>query len=505
MTGAKILIVEDEAITAEVIAEQLEQLGYRVTDTVAAGSVAIASIAKKRPDLVLMDINLRKGDLDGIETAARIREQFQLPVVYLTGNSDRATLERAKITGPFGYIVKPFTEKDLQVAIEMALHNHEMHRQLAEREELLESILNSNKQPVLATDKSGAIAYMNPAAETLTGRTLAESRGLSPVDLFEFLPETIAQQPEHPVKQVLEQGKVLYLDEYVALIAREKPAQTPVQSSEDSTEAVLVMWDAQGKQLPAPSEPASTKPQPTEKEVEQILAAERELSELKSRLITTISHEYRTPLMVVSTSAGLLQRYKGEMLEKKKDQHLEKIQAAIQQMTRLVDDVVTFSKAESNQFKFNPEVIPLESLCRSLVQEQELAASHHCTIDFIYEGTSSNVKLDPQLLRQILTQLLSNAVKYSPPSSRVSLMVSQKPRQGVFSVRDGGIGIPSAEQEKLFEPFFRASNIGNISGTGMGLAIVKKCVDLHRGEITVRSEAGMGTVFTVTLPLLSIS
>jgi two-component sensor histidine kinase/CheY-like chemotaxis protein len=128
MSATKILIVEDEVITSEVIADQLGQLGYTVTDTVTSGTAALASIAKTLPDLVLMDIVLKKGDIDGVTCAARIREQFRIPVVYLTAHSDEATLNRAKATEAFGYIVKPFDDRDLRTAIEMALEKHRKER-----------------------------------------------------------------------------------------------------------------------------------------------------------------------------------------------------------------------------------------------------------------------------------------------------------------------------------------------------------------------------------------
>ncbi len=128
MSAPKILIVEDEVITSEVIAEQLSQLGYTVTDTVTSGTAALASIAKTLPDLVLMDIMLKKGDIDGVMTAAHIREQFKIPVIYLTAHSDEATLDRAKVTEAFGYIVKPFHDRDLRTAIEMALEKHRKER-----------------------------------------------------------------------------------------------------------------------------------------------------------------------------------------------------------------------------------------------------------------------------------------------------------------------------------------------------------------------------------------
>ncbi|HBL14770.1 MAG TPA: hybrid sensor histidine kinase/response regulator, partial [Cyanobacteria bacterium UBA11162] len=165
MSKTQILVVEDEAITAEVIAEQLEELGYTVTDTVTSATAAIASTAQMLPNLVLMDINLGRNEMDGISAAATIREQFKIPVIYLTAYSDDTTLERARITEPFGYIIKPFNERDLRVAIENALYKHSMERQLVEQKDLLSTILRSTADAVTATNENGTITYMNPAAE----------------------------------------------------------------------------------------------------------------------------------------------------------------------------------------------------------------------------------------------------------------------------------------------------------------------------------------------------
>ena len=138
----KILVVEDEPITADTISAQLGQLGYSVTDIVLSGVEVIASVLREPPDLVLMDINLGQQDLDGVAIAAQLKSQFRLPVIYLTGRSDEVTLARAKATEPFGFIIKPFTERDLRVAIETALHKHQAEQQLWNRNLIQQSALD---------------------------------------------------------------------------------------------------------------------------------------------------------------------------------------------------------------------------------------------------------------------------------------------------------------------------------------------------------------------------
>lgn len=152
MGQARILVVEDEVIVARAISSQLSQLGYVVTGTASSGKVAIAKALETQPELVLMDIIL-KGEMDGIATASHIREQLDVPVIFLTAYGDNNTLERAKITQPFGYIVKPFTTKDLKIAIEIGLLKHQLERELRQNRDQLATLLNSISDAVIATNE----------------------------------------------------------------------------------------------------------------------------------------------------------------------------------------------------------------------------------------------------------------------------------------------------------------------------------------------------------------
>ncbi len=167
MTGANILIVEDEGILAIELKEKLEKLGYKVPAIASTGEEAIELAAKHRPDLILMDIVL-KGDMDGIEAANKICSTLKVPVIYLTAYADDGTVKRAKITEPFGYLVKPYNEKELQIALEIALYRHTMEK-LRESHHWLETVLRSMGDCVIATDNDGHITFVNPSAEKLTG------------------------------------------------------------------------------------------------------------------------------------------------------------------------------------------------------------------------------------------------------------------------------------------------------------------------------------------------
>jgi signal transduction histidine kinase len=238
-----------------------------------------------------------------------------------------------------------------------------------------------------------------------------------------------------------------------------------------------------------------------EAEVRKILAAEQALNELKSRLVSTISHEYRTPLAVILTSTELLKRYSDRLSDEKKDTYLSRIQAAVRQLSLLVEEVLTFGKAEAGELPFHPVPLDLVEFCDRLVEEQRLLASDRHVIEFTPNSPELQAQLDEQLMRHIVINLLSNAIKYSPKGGLVEVSLRQEEHTIHLQVRDQGIGIPAADRPYLFGSFFRASNVGSIPGTGMGLSIVKKSVELHGGEIAIDSEEAVGTTVTVTLPI----
>lgn len=240
------------------------------------------------------------------------------------------------------------------------------------------------------------------------------------------------------------------------------------------------------------------------------LAKEKELSELKSRFITTTSHEFRTPLTTIQSSAELLEYYGEQWSVERKITHLHRIKGSVIYMTKLLNDVLAIGKAEAGKLKLSPEALDLENFCRTLVEDIQLQNHNQHQIVFSTgseEKSKVNIpffpmpQMDKQLLREILDNLLSNAIKYSPKESTINLNLSYDNKNAIFQISDRGIGIPLPDRERLFETFHRATNVGTIPGTGLGLTIVKKCVDIHQGQISVESEVGVGTTFTVTLPM----
>jgi K+-sensing histidine kinase KdpD len=234
--------------------------------------------------------------------------------------------------------------------------------------------------------------------------------------------------------------------------------------------------------------------------LQQTLAQEQELSDLKSRFFSMVSHEFRTPLSVILVSSQLL----GEILQNLVDashlKNLYRIQSSAKLMNQLLTDILTLSRAEAGKLEYKLELLDVESLCLNLVEDINFFSMKNHALKFIRKGSSVRVILDEKLLYSILSNLLLNAIKYSPNGGDIYLILSCEPEATLFQVKDKGIGIHPDDKRQIYEPFYRGQNVDNITGTGLGLAVVKKCLELHQGEITVESEVGVGTTFTVRIP-----
>lgn len=240
--------------------------------------------------------------------------------------------------------------------------------------------------------------------------------------------------------------------------------------------------------------------QQVEDEMRHALQAEKKLSELKSRFVAMVSHELRTPLTVIKTSTELLEHYGQKITEEKKQQYFYRMQTAIQNMTQLLEDVLVANQAETGQLEFNPMPLDLEQFCREIVAEMQPETDGSPAIAFTSQTDGESVCLDKKLLRFILVNLLSNALKYSKTGETVDFELVCHRQMVTFTVRDRGIGIPPEDQPHLFKLFHRAGNVEAVQGTGLGLAIAQQCVIRHHGEINFTSQLGEGTTFIVKIP-----
>lgn len=229
MINANILVVEDEILVAKDIRNRLKKFGYNITGIAASGEEAIKKATDDSPDLVLMDIHL-KGKMDGVEAAQQIYNIFNIPIIYLTANADETTLERAKGTQPFGYILKPFKEKELKTTIEITLSKHTMEKKLKQREQWLTTVLKSIGDGVITSDEFGAITFMNPVAEALTGWKQSDAFSKEATQIFNITHAKTRTIINSPVTQALESGVNVGLPEQTILIAR-NGAEIPIDDS----------------------------------------------------------------------------------------------------------------------------------------------------------------------------------------------------------------------------------------------------------------------------------
>jgi signal transduction histidine kinase len=241
-------------------------------------------------------------------------------------------------------------------------------------------------------------------------------------------------------------------------------------------------------------------------QLDRTLQTAQELNDMKTSLLYMIAHDVRNPLNFIIGTTQLLTKYKLTLTDERKQELLDKTEAAAKGIDQLLDDVLLLGRVESGQAGFCLLPLDLAKFCNELVGEFQSSLklkppSDPVTLIFVNHSQSAMVSLEVSLLRRILGNLLSNAIKYSPPNSEVIFELKVTETEAIFSVQDTGIGIPVADQGRLFDSFYRAKNVGRIPGTGLGLSIVKKCVDLHGGEITLISEEGVGSTFTVTLPI----
>jgi signal transduction histidine kinase len=238
----------------------------------------------------------------------------------------------------------------------------------------------------------------------------------------------------------------------------------------------------------------------TQEEKARHQAAEHGLAALRARFVMQASHEFRTPLTVILAASDVLRRYATQLTDDQREQRLEKIQASVGQMTELLEDVLTVGRADSGRLPFAPRPLDLATLCRDVVADLEATAgpAHRITCT---APESLVVHVDAKLVGQILRNLLSNALKYSPNGGSVGLAVVARQAAVELRVSDQGVGIAPADQPHVFEPFYRGAKTDEFAGSGLGLTITKDAVETHGGAIELQSTVGVGTTFTVTLPL----
>ncbi|HWB25702.1 MAG TPA: PAS domain S-box protein [Chitinophagaceae bacterium] len=262
----------------------------------------------------------------------------------------------------------------------------------------------------------------------------------------------------------------------------------PLISGDDGVEQILVVLYN------------ITKRKKAEEEVWHAYEKQRELNELKSKFVSIASHEFRTPLSVILSSTDLILKYTEANDTEKVNKHIERIKGSVRSLTDMLNDFLSLEKIEEGKVRHNISAFNITEFCDSVVEEIKLTAKKGQQLVYVHEGGATQVVLDKQQLKHVLLNILSNAVKYSDEGKKIWLTSGLLKNRLRLTIKDEGIGIPEEDKPHLFETFFRANNTINIQGTGMGLHIVKRYLDMMRGNITFLSELNKGTIFTITLP-----
>jgi PAS domain S-box-containing protein len=238
-----------------------------------------------------------------------------------------------------------------------------------------------------------------------------------------------------------------------------------------------------------------------EAELHRTLAREVELSQLKSNFVSMVSHEFRTPLGIIQSSAELLRDFYQKMQPGEREEQLESIARNTRRMAAMMEEILVLSRLDAGKLDFQPAALDVSAFCRRVLDEVLSATNRRCRIDLSLSPVSAQARADERLLGHIFTNLLSNAVKYSEPGATVRFSVDREGPDAVCTIRDQGIGISEEDQQHLFKAFHRGSNVGTRPGTGLGLLLVKRCAELHGGKLQLNSRIGEGTTVTVRLPV----
>jgi len=469
-------------------------------------------------DLCILDARALDHFWEWVQAKRAAQKPVILPFLLMTARQDVGYATRHLWQTIDELITKPIEKVELQARVEILLRSRQLSLQLQAANQQLQQQMVARQQAevgreqamsaqrrseaqfqrlfdvnligAIVADTEGNITDANDAFLAMVGYT-REDLVQGKIRWDEMTPPEYRDADLYSIEQLRTKGICpAFEKEYIRADGTRVPVLIGVTVIENSTRlncVAFVLDITQRKQA--------------EEEMRNALEKERELNELKSRFVSMVSHEFRNPLNLISGTAQLLVRSNNKLSEPKKQELLQRQQAAINRLIELLDDVLTLGRAEVGKLEFNPIELELEAFCRQLVAEMQLTAKAAHAIALVSPGKRFTTKADKKLLQQILTNLLSNAIKYSPQGGTVTLELTCQENEAIFRVKDEGIGIPPKDLQRLFESFHRASNVGGIPGTGLGLAVVKQAVDLHQGAIAVESEVGVGTTFTVTLPM----
>jgi len=496
MSQARVLIVEDQSVIAIDLKNRLTSLGYTVPGTASTGDAALELAATQRPDVILMDIVL-KGEMDGVEAAAHIREHLSIPVIYLTAHSDEQTLRRARVTEPYGYILKPFEDREVVTAIEMALYKHDMERKLKQTERWLAAVLRSIGDAVIATDAAGCITFMNPVAETLTGWTQADAVGREVMTVFSITDEDTQAPVPNPILRALTEGQAVTLPHNTVLEKADRriyieDTAAPIRDDAGQiTGGVIIFKDiSERKQAEAELQRVNTELQTRNAELDAFAH--------------TLAHDLKNSVHVIMGFAEILERDYAAAADRDLQTSVRTIARVAHKLNNIIGEILLLAVVRNTEVQVGPidtQQVVTEARLRvvNLVQQHQAELSVPAAWP-VATGYAPWIE-------EIWFNYLSNAIKYGGRPPRLELGGELQPDGMLrFWVRDNGNGLSPEQQTQLFRPFTQLAKVHG-KGHGLGLSIVQRIVEKLGGQVGVDSSglSGEGSTFSFTLPAYGVT
>ncbi|MDP2301391.1 MAG: ATP-binding protein [Ignavibacteria bacterium] len=491
---SRILIVEASTKIAVELKKHLLHLQYDVVAVCESAESAVKEAAENEIDLALMDIDL-KGEMDGIETAQILIEQYEVPVVFLTSHTDEQTLIRAKQTKPYGYIVKPFIYVDLKSTIEIALYKSITDKKIKESEYLFKALVENSRDGIFIIQNL-SIVYANDSFANIFGYSLDE---VIDKNFESFIANDdwhkVCDNYRNPINESTVQKeyeiKGLHKNREIELII-------------NLSAGIIIYKDA-------PAVMGTAKDITKKKQTELALLEAKELSEqsdkLKTEFLGQISHEIRTPINNIIGFSYLIQEELGLDINDNIKNCFKIMESAGKRLVKTIDQIIQMAQLKTGDHSFSPEIIDidkdiLEDLCFQFFQ---MAKEKQLQFNYQNYAVSQLVHADKYMLNQIISNLIDNAIKYTNEGSIDISVYNILDNKMVVEIRDTGVGISKEYLKNIYIPFTQeeAGYTRSYNGNGLGMALCKNYANINNIEMIINSEKGKGSSFRLIINSIS--
>lgn len=494
MSEIKILIVEDEAIIAKNIESKLVKAGYHVVDTVFTGDDAVRSAIEKSPDIILLDIKL-KGDIGGIEAAEKIKQQKDIPIIYLTSYTDEDTFEKAKLTEPAAFLSKPFNLDELNRIIQLTLFNHKIKKELLETKQRYELAVEAGKTGVweyIPSERktivdSGFLKLIGIKGE---GKSTDENEWINfvPIEDLEVISSKLNELIIGKSDHYSFEHRITRMDGELRWVSSKGKLINDVERN--TVKIIGTMTDI-------------TDLKETERKLKHHSEELKKSNIAKDNFFSIIAHDLRNPFHTILGASELLASYSAEMNSEEIRETAQNIYRAAGNVYNLLVNLLEWSRFQTGklevkktQFNLCEIVNQILELYSEQLEKKKLNLTKKCD-DTCY------VFADKYMIESVVRNLISNAIKFTPIGRSIEVNCQNLNDDfAQFSVKDQGVGIPTEIQQKLFHLENQISTRGTEQekGTGLGLVLCKDFIEKNGGTISFESEVGKGSIFRVTIP-----